>query len=145
MSEKAERAVLAGGCFWTMQQLLRHRDGIISTWSPGAERITGWTEDEAVGMDFAVLFTGADRTAGEPRKELDTAWREGSYEDSRWHVRKGGELFWANGVTMALRDPEARGLIKVLRDETVNRLAEEQRVLLLNELNHRINNTLATV
>ena len=31
MSENTERAILAGGCFWTMQQLLRHRDGVIST------------------------------------------------------------------------------------------------------------------
>jgi peptide-methionine (S)-S-oxide reductase len=31
MSEKAERAVLAGGCFWSMQQLLRDREGVIST------------------------------------------------------------------------------------------------------------------
>lgn len=31
MSENAERAVLAGGCFWIMQQLLRGRDGVIST------------------------------------------------------------------------------------------------------------------
>lgn len=31
MSAKAERAVLAGGCFWIMQQLLRDRDGVIST------------------------------------------------------------------------------------------------------------------
>ena len=26
-----ERAVLAGGCFWGAQELLRHKDGIIST------------------------------------------------------------------------------------------------------------------
>jgi peptide-methionine (S)-S-oxide reductase len=26
-----ERAVLAGGCFWGMQQLLRRRDGVLST------------------------------------------------------------------------------------------------------------------
>ena len=31
MSKNAERAVLAGGCSWIMQQLLRHRDGVIST------------------------------------------------------------------------------------------------------------------
>ena len=36
MSDNAETAVLAGGCFWIMQQLLRHRDGVIST------RV-GWT------------------------------------------------------------------------------------------------------
>jgi peptide-methionine (S)-S-oxide reductase len=36
MSDNAETAILAGGCFWIMQQLLRNRDGVIST------RV-GWT------------------------------------------------------------------------------------------------------
>lgn len=36
MRDDAETAVLAGGCFWIMQQLLRHHDGVIST------RV-GWT------------------------------------------------------------------------------------------------------
>jgi peptide-methionine (S)-S-oxide reductase len=31
MSENAETAILAGGCFWPAQELLRHRDGVIST------------------------------------------------------------------------------------------------------------------
>jgi methionine-S-sulfoxide reductase len=26
-----ERAVLAGGCFWGMQELIRHQDGVVST------------------------------------------------------------------------------------------------------------------
>ena len=39
MSDNTESAVLAGGCFWIMQQLLRHRDGVIST------RV-GWTGGE---------------------------------------------------------------------------------------------------
>jgi peptide-methionine (S)-S-oxide reductase len=39
MSDSAETAVLAGGCFWIMQQLLRDCDGVIST------RV-GWTGGE---------------------------------------------------------------------------------------------------
>src|SRR5262249_39457548 len=39
MTDKAETAVLAGGCYWIMQQLLRHPDGVIST------RV-GWTGGE---------------------------------------------------------------------------------------------------
>jgi peptide-methionine (S)-S-oxide reductase len=39
MSESAETAVLAGGCYWIMQQLLRSCDGVIST------RV-GWTGGE---------------------------------------------------------------------------------------------------
>ncbi len=31
MSNKTERAVLAGGCFWGMQDLIRRRPGVIST------------------------------------------------------------------------------------------------------------------
>ncbi len=31
MSENTEIAILAGGCFWPAQELLRHRDGVIST------------------------------------------------------------------------------------------------------------------
>ena len=31
MSDNTETAILAGGCFWPAQELLRHRDGVIST------------------------------------------------------------------------------------------------------------------
>jgi len=31
MDENTETAILAGGCFWPAQELLRHRDGVIST------------------------------------------------------------------------------------------------------------------
>jgi peptide-methionine (S)-S-oxide reductase len=31
MSENTETAILAGGCFWGAQELLRHKDGVIST------------------------------------------------------------------------------------------------------------------
>jgi PAS domain S-box-containing protein len=119
--------------------------GRVTSWSAGAERIIGYTVDEAVGMNFAAIFTAADQSAGQDGLELQRAWREGRPEDSRWHVRKNGERFWANGVTMSLQDAGVEGLIKVIRDETRSRLADEQRVLLLNELNHRINNTLVTV
>jgi peptide-methionine (S)-S-oxide reductase len=39
MTDNAETAILAGGCFWIMQQLLRDRDGVMST------RV-GWTGGE---------------------------------------------------------------------------------------------------
>jgi peptide-methionine (S)-S-oxide reductase len=31
MSDNTETAILAGGCFWGVQELLRHREGVIST------------------------------------------------------------------------------------------------------------------
>ncbi|MGH2964900.1 MAG: peptide-methionine (S)-S-oxide reductase MsrA [Solirubrobacterales bacterium] len=40
MSDNVETAILAGGCYWIMQPLLRHPDGVIST------RV-GWTGGES--------------------------------------------------------------------------------------------------
>ena len=58
MSENAETAVLAGGCFWIMQQLLRDRDGVISTrvgWTGGENKKP--TEENNVGHAEAVEVT----------------------------------------------------------------------------------------
>ncbi|MDO8409272.1 MAG: HWE histidine kinase domain-containing protein [Phenylobacterium sp.] len=118
-------------------------EGRVIAWSPGAEHVFGFPADEVVGRSFEELFLDSDIAAGVPQAELHRALSLGRAEDTRWHRRKDGRRFWANGVTMRLGDrPE---LIKVLRDETAAKLAEDQRVLLLNELNHRIKNTLVTV
>jgi peptide-methionine (S)-S-oxide reductase len=58
MSENAESAVLAGGCFWVMQQLLRNRDGVISSrvgWIGGENENP--TEKNNVGHAEAVEVT----------------------------------------------------------------------------------------
>lgn len=55
MSDNAETAVLAGGCFWIMQQLLRGREGVISTrvgWTGGEN--DNPTEDNNCGHAEAV-------------------------------------------------------------------------------------------
>jgi PAS domain S-box-containing protein len=118
-------------------------DGIILAWTPGAEDITGFTRAEVMGRHFRMLFLEADQAAGMPEGELQTALADGRAEDSRWHGRKNGSLFWANGVTVSFPDKDV--LVKIFRDETEAKRAEEQRILLLNELNHRVKNTLATV
>jgi PAS domain S-box-containing protein len=120
-------------------------DGLITTWSRGAEQILGYSRDEAVGMSFGILFTEPDREAGNHADELEKAKRDGKAEDTRWHRRKDGSRFWANGMTMRIEEPGVPSLLKILRDETPAKLADDQRILLLNELNHRIKNTLATV
>lgn len=118
-------------------------EGTILSWSPGAQNVIGFTSDEAIGAPFASIFLASDREAGAHDTEIRNAIEKGRAEDTRWHRRKNGERFWANGVTMRVDDQP--WLLKILRDETPAKLAEDQRVLLLNELNHRIKNTLTTV
>ena len=108
--------------------LMLDADGRIVSWSRGAERIFGYGEDEVLGEPATLMFTKADREAGVPEREMETAFRTGQASDDRWHVRKNGDRFWANGVMTALRDDEGalRGFAKVLRDNTERKRTEEE-------------------
>src|SRR3954471_7104502 len=101
--------------------------GMVTTWNPGAEIIFGYTEAEMLGQDARVIFTPGDREAGAAEVEMRTAEAEGRALDERWHLRKGGERFWANGLVMPLKDDadRTRGFLKILRDMSQQRELEE--------------------
>lgn len=103
-------------------------EGTIVSWNPGAEKIFASTAQEMVGRRMDALFTPEDRSAGQVAKELEAARKLGRTEDLRWHMRKDGSRLWVNGVTMLLRndDGSLRGFVKIMRDQTMARLAEEQ-------------------
>ena len=89
----------------------------------------GWSEAEVLGQDASLFFTPEDREAEAPAKEMAIARDYGRATDERWHVKKGGERFWANGSMMPLVDDETNvieGYLKILRDRTEQRLAEEK-------------------
>ncbi|WP_244477601.1 MULTISPECIES: PAS domain S-box protein [unclassified Rhizobium] len=102
-------------------------DGRILRWSDGARRTFGWTEDEVGGLYWEMLFTPEDRAADKPKEAMDAALEFGEAHHDRWHLRRSGEKFWANGEIRPLRDGagNAIGLVKVLRDRTVEHLAGE--------------------
>jgi PAS domain S-box-containing protein len=108
-------------------------DGRIVSWNPGAERIFGYAVPDIVGRPCGVLFTSEDVAAGEHSKELAAAAADGRASDDRWQVRRGGERFWASGVSSAMRDEDGRllGFTKVLRDLTEAKRTQEQRDRLL--------------
>ncbi len=102
--------------------------GLVSTWSPTAERIKGYRADEIVGKHFSVFYTREDAASGRLDKELETAAREGRFEDEGWRVRKDGSKFWANVVITALRDSQGklRGFGNVTRDMSDRKAVEER-------------------
>lgn len=112
-------------------------DGRVTRWLADAEAVTGYSAAEIIGADIGLIFTEADRAAGVPLHEIETARALGAAEDSRWHRRKDGSLFWANGAMLPLQVNGAE-FVKIFRDETPMKKADEQRLLLLNELNHRV-------
>lgn len=100
-------------------------DGTIVEWSHGAERVLGWTQDEALGHHVSLFFTEEDRVEGAPEHEMYCAREVGRAIDERWHVRKGGERFWANGELSPLLNQAEQhiGYVKILRDRTEQHLA----------------------
>jgi PAS domain S-box-containing protein len=104
------------------------RHGRITEWNEGATRILNWSPEEAIGQDIDLFFTPEDRAEGISRKEMTVAAIDGAGIDERWHMRKSGERFWANGEMMPLRsrDGALEGFVKVLRDRTEARIAEER-------------------
>jgi two-component system cell cycle sensor histidine kinase/response regulator CckA len=102
-------------------------DGTVETWNPGAARIFGYEGSEIIGRHGSVLFTPEDNLQGAPEHEVRFASSSGRAEDSRWHVRKDGSRFWANGVMVGLRDDTGTliGLAKIIRDDTERKRSEE--------------------
>jgi len=101
--------------------------GMVTSWNPGSVNIFGYTEEEMLGKDIRVVFTPEDREAGQADLEMRVAEADGRALDERWHMRKNGERFWANGLVMPLRDDSDRtcGFLKILRDMSEQRELEE--------------------
>ena len=123
------------------------RAGCITSWNAGAERILGYAEAEILGRPGEIVFTAEDRVKGRFNMELCRATEAGSAINERWHVRRDGTRFWASGTMLPLLDETGRldGFLNILRDRTHAQAEAERRALLMDEMNHRIKNTFATV
>jgi len=122
-------------------------DGLVMIWNKGACLLMGWTEEEMLRQPAALFFTPEDRQAGIPHGEMKSSIENGRASDERWHVKKDGSRFWASGEMMPLKDEAGvvQGFVKIIRDQTSRRRAEERQALLSQELAHRVKNTLAVV
>ena len=112
---------------------LLDREGRVTWWSKGAERVFSVSCEQAIGMPVAQIFTQVDQRSGLAELELAIARADAISEDDRWHVRADGARFWASGALITLRGPdgEVLGFGKILRDRTD---VKEQMVALQSQL-----------
>ncbi|MEG6508701.1 PAS domain S-box protein [Methyloligella sp. 2.7D] len=103
------------------------RDGYISSWNAGAERIKGYTAEQALGQHFSRFFTPEDQTNGKPKMALAIASRTGRHEEEGWRIRRDGSRFYAQTVLDAIRDEkgEVIGFVKITRDMSERHAAEQ--------------------
>jgi PAS domain S-box-containing protein len=102
--------------------------GFVASWNKAAEQIKGYSRDEIIGKHFSVFYPALDRSHGKPEQDLETAAREGRFEQEAKRVRRDGSEFWGNIVLSAVRDRSGTlsGFVKVTRDLTERRGAEER-------------------
>ncbi|KAA6438308.1 PAS domain S-box protein [Dyadobacter flavalbus] len=112
--------------------LTQDLDRNVTSWSPGAHSITGYSEADILGQSADILFTPEDRKNGVPESEEQTTRKQGYAINERWHVRKDGTRFWGSGSVWPLKDGQGKllGFVKIMRDLTEQRAAEEARSFL---------------
>ena len=100
--------------------------GYVTVWNHGAERLTGWSEAEALGRPMSIFYSDPAVAAGEAERDLAQARAEGRLVREEWRRRKNGSEFLAHVTMTALHDGEGRlrGFGKVVRDITAERASE---------------------
>lgn len=120
--------------------------GYITSWNAGAARIFGYEAEEMVGEHISKIIP-PDLMDEEKQiiARLTNGERIEHFETVR--LAKNGQRIDISLTVSPMRDSGGRiiGASKVARDIGDRKLAEETRRLLVDELNHRIKNTLATV
>ena len=110
-------------------------------------RLTGHTREELIGLHFghaadpATLEQDLDLFRRQVAGEFDTYTTDSKFR------RKNGSAGWARVTSTAVRDARGEFLyaVRVVEDVTARREADRRQKLLIDELNHRVKNTLATV
>ena len=121
-------------------------DGIIANWNKGAERIFGYTSEEAIGQPITIVIP-ADRRSEE--REILTRIRRGERIDHFETIRqrKDGGLIVVSLTVSPVKDDDGTivGAAKIARDITEQKRNQELISTLAREAEHRSKNLLATV
>jgi PAS domain S-box-containing protein len=124
----------------------KNLDGIITSWNKGAERVFGYTAEEAIGQSITIL-NPPDRQNEE--STILTRIRRGERIDHFETIRqrKHGSLIVVSLTISPVKNAEDKivGESKIARDITEQKRSQEQIATLAREAEHRSKNLLATV
>jgi PAS domain S-box-containing protein len=119
----------------------KNLNGIITSWNRGAERLFGYSADEAIGRPVTMLIP-QNRHHEEPTiiGRIVRGERIDHYETVR--QRKDGTLLDVSLTVSPIKDQSGVvvGASNISRDISHRKRAEEQQAMLLREMNHRIKN-----
>lgn len=122
----------------------KNLNGVIQSWNGGANRLFGYSGDEAIGKPIAILIP-EDRLEEEAAilTQIQHGKRVDHLETKR--RRKDGSLIDVSLTISAIRnnDGVVVGASKIARDITERLIVQERQQLLVREMSHRVKNMLA--
>jgi PAS domain S-box-containing protein len=109
--------------------------------------IVGGTREELLGWKLFGRTHPDDRDVDGELYRKQVAGEIGFYSIEKRFIRKDGRTIWMGVRSSTVRDDDGKFLygVRVVQDITERKEAEERQKLLVDELNHRVKNTLATV
>ena len=109
--------------------------------------ITGLTREQLLGWTLFARTHPEDRDADVELFRRQVAGEIGFYSTEKRFIRSDGRVIWCSIRSSTVRDNDGNFLycVRVVQDITTRKEAEERQKLLIDELNHRVKNTLATV
>ena len=109
--------------------------------------ITGLSREELLGWRLFARTHPDDRDVDEDMYRRQVKGEIGFYSIEKRFIRKDGRVIWCSIRSSTVRDADNNFLygVRVVQDVTERKEAEERQKLLIDELNHRVKNTLATV
>jgi PAS domain S-box-containing protein len=121
-------------------------DGTIESWNAGAERVEGYSAEDAIGRHFSLLHPDDDRDAI-PRRLLEEARATGRAQHQGWGVRRDGTRFWGEVSINALRDDHGAliGYARLTRDTTESKRLELARESFFASLSHDLRTPLNSI
>jgi len=124
--------------------LSKDLNGVIMSWNHGAQRLFGYTAEEAVGRSVTIPIP-AERHNEEPMilERVRRGERIHHYETIR--KRKDGSLVDISLTVSPIKNQQGEivGASKIARDITELKRARERQALLLREMDHRVKNLFA--
>ncbi len=109
--------------------------------------ITGLSREELLGWRLFARTHPDDRDSDEELYRRQVEGEIGFYSIEKRFLRKDGRVIWCSVRSSTVRDADGNFLygVRIVQDITERKQAEERQKLLIDELNHRVKNTLATV
>lgn len=124
----------------------KNLDSTITSWNAAAERVFGYTAEEAVGRSILLLIPEELQSEETDIIErIRSGERVESYETRR--LRKDGTPIHVSITVSPIRDEDGRivGASKIARDVSGPKESERRIRLLLREVNHRVKNQFAVI